>query len=461
MSRTRIVKGTYNKITHENHNMYSQENIITRALKWITEKGDKKGVSHNTPQSPPLAPQPINLVAQFRPNRGWKGEFGFDWLRMDDTKLFNDNKFNTILAYQYDDAKFVNKTKNGNKYDGHFKFDETMFNSLKKEYKPYTIPWKTTKDKTGKDIPEEYYIPWLSLLKDKEAKITFYAEIKDDADYLEFTKSDYFTFTPSKIDIKGKKKVSLNDFEITIKCIKEFTNDQTIELKAFKTDKGTTIEAIAGKLNVWANDTSKQKKKDVVFVQIKTRIDSTSPPQIPKIDDEKNRINQYLQQAYIQLSDTSVIVELDLTTDKGFTDFITNGQVDKTKKSGGKELQDYLKAKLEAAFPKKYTKHFKAFYFAENGYHPSGGYISGYSSYGADYVVVFKSKNNQTAAHEFLHSMNLAHTFTNKDSSANALFTYEYKKTDNLLDYSHHGGNDNKRCSLFYWQWKQANNSIK
>ena len=35
------------------------------------------------------------------------------------------------------------------------------------------------------------------------------------------------------------------------------------------------------------------------------------------------------------------------------------------------------------------------------------------------------------------------------------------KKTDNLLDYSHHGGNDNKRCSLYYWQWKKANSSIK
>lgn len=461
MSRTRIVKGTYNKISHENHNMYSQESIISRAMKWISEKGNAKGVSHNMPQSPPLQ-QLIQLIVQFRPNKNWKGEFGFDWMRIGDTSLFNDQKFEDIVAYQYEDAKFTTKVKNDNKYDGYFEVNETMFNNLKKEYNPFSVAWKTEKDKkTGKDVPEEYFIPWLSILKDKEVKITFFAEIQQEADYLEFTKSGYFTFTPDKIEIKGKKKIALNDYEVTVKCIKEFTSNQTIELKAFKTEAGATVESIAGKINVWANDNTKQKKKDVVFVEIKTpELSTGSGKNKPNINDEKNRINQYLEQAYIKLSDDSDIVELDLTADKNFTDFITNGEVDPDKKSGGKELQDYLKVQLEKAYPKKYTKHFKAFYFAEHGYDVRG-HVSGYSNYGADYVVVFKSKNDQTAAHEFLHSMNLAHTFANKEASSHALYTYEYRKTDNLLDYSHHGGNDNKRCSLYYWQWRKANSSIK
>ncbi|MDC8101366.1 hypothetical protein [Chryseobacterium rhizosphaerae] len=468
MSRTRIVRGTYNKISHEDHNMYSQENIISRAFKWFTEKGDKKGVSHNVPQYPPLE-QLIQLVVQFRPNKNWKGEFGFDWIRMADTKLFNDISFKDIVAYQYFDSTYAKKVDSSkgsyvNKYDGAFKADETMFNNLKKEYKPFSIPWKTYKDKTGKEIPEEYYIPWLSLKKDKEAKITFFAEIKDEADYLEFTKSDYFTYTPDKIEIKGKKKISLDDFEITIKCIKEFTTDQAIELKAFKTKDGTTVEAIVGKINVWANDVTKHKKKDVVFVEIRTpEILIGNGKNKPNINTEKNRINQYLEQGYIQLSDTSIIVELDLASEKDFNDFITSSQIDSDKFSGGKSLDGYLKNKLEKAYPGKYSKHFKAFYFEEDGYHPSGGHVSGYSAPGADYVVVFKSKNDQTAAHEFLHAMNLPHTFTNKETTSNALFTYEFTKTDNLLDYSHRlgTGNNNNRCSLFYWQWKQANNSIK
>ncbi len=265
------------------------------------------------------------------------------------------------------------------------------------------------------------------------------------------------------MEIKGKKFIFLNEFEVTIQCIKEFNKDQTIELKAFKDEQGKKIEAIAGKLNVWANDVTKHKQKEVVFVEIRTPAISSKKEQKPVINDEKDRINQYLAQAYIKLSEHSDIVELDLTAEKDFLNFVTSNAIDNNKTSGGKNLQDYLISKLENAYPKKYSKSFKAFYFAENGYSPSGGYVSGFSAAGADYVVVFKSRNNQTASHEFLHSMNLPHTFTNKQVSVNAKFTYEFSKTDNLLDYSHRliTRNNNNRCSLFYWQWKQANDSIK
>ncbi len=104
---------------------------------------------------------------------------------------------------------------------------------------------------------------------------------------------------------------------------------------------------------------------------------------------------------------------------------------------------------------------FKAFYFAEHGYHSSGGLLSGYSQPGQEYVVVFSSANDQTASHEFLHALHLAHSFSNSEADTNATFTYQYKKTDNLLDYSHHiSGHKNDRCSLWHWQWVKANNSI-
>ncbi|EKB62078.1 hypothetical protein HMPREF9700_00003, partial [Bergeyella zoohelcum CCUG 30536] len=382
----------------------------------VIQTGKEKGVSYGIPRFTPLIQQ-IKLIVNFRPKKDWKGEFGFDWMRQDDTKLFNDNKFIDIVAYQYTDSKYTTKVKSHNQYDGYFKTDKTMYDNLKKLYKPFSIPWKTIKDtRTGKEKHAEYYPPWLSIKKDKEVEITFFAEIEEEADYLEFSKSDYFTFTPNTIEIKGQKKIPLDKYKITIKCVKEFSSDQTIDLKAFKEEKGTKIESLVGKINVWANDKSKQKKKDVVFVEIRTLAISSKKEKKIIIDDEKARINQYLGQAYIQLSDTSDIVELDLSNDKNFLSFVTNGEIDPNKKSGGKELEDYLKSKLEAAYPKKYAQHFKAFYFAEHGYHPNGGNLSGYSSHGADYVVVFKSRNNQTAAHEFLHSMNLAHTFTNKEA---------------------------------------------
>ncbi|OWP82659.1 hypothetical protein BWK59_14685 [Flavobacterium davisii] len=57
MSRTRIVKGTYTKITGGDHNMYAKGNIVTTAGKSINEIGKENGVTCNEPKKPPLAPK--------------------------------------------------------------------------------------------------------------------------------------------------------------------------------------------------------------------------------------------------------------------------------------------------------------------------------------------------------------------------------------------------------------------
>jgi hypothetical protein len=100
-----------------------------------------------------------------------------------------------------------------------------------------------------------------------------------------------------------------------------------------------------------------------------------------------------------------------------------------------------------------------------------------YTLVGGKKVMLFPGKNDQTAAHEFLHSFKLPHSFTNKESAdedvknartpagkaaaraTTALFTFEYAKTENLMDYSHHI--NKTRSSLWRWQWKKANKSLK
>ncbi|WP_426477425.1 hypothetical protein ACP3T3_19660 [Chryseobacterium sp. CBSDS_008] len=72
---------------------------------------------------------------------------------------------------------------------------------------------------------------------------------------------------------------------------------------------------------------------------------------------------------------------------------------------------------------------------------------------------MFKSKNVQTAAHEFLHSFALPHSFTNSEADAKAQFTYEYAKTENIMDYSHHI--PETRYNLWKWQWMIANTNTK
>jgi len=53
MSRTRIVKGTYTKISAKGHSMYSSESIITTASNFVTEEGIEKGLSIGLPKSAP------------------------------------------------------------------------------------------------------------------------------------------------------------------------------------------------------------------------------------------------------------------------------------------------------------------------------------------------------------------------------------------------------------------------
>ncbi len=423
-----------------------------------------------------IVPPPKVLVS-FRPNNNWKGEYGFDWIRKNDTSLFMDNKFEDIISKQYTDSTHTTLETNPNKSAGSFKKDATLLKSLKEKYTPFEVTWKKITDASGNQVNDKHYTEWLSLKKGKEAEIKIQIDVTEKADFLQFDDNDHFTFTPNKIDIKNKTGFKKLRDIITIKCDKEFTTDQEIIIKAYK--KGLEDGKLAGKINVWANDASKHKQQKVVFVQITSKLSRSSSVNTSDASNEKTRINKYLNQAYAELHPDSEIIDLDLRSDLNFSRFVKNGKVKKistlvpaqaatatlpAKPAIPREkLVDYLEKKL-LAIDAKYSHYFKAFYFAENGMPSSGvGNLSGYSAAGADYVVVFKSANHQTASHEFLHSFSLAHTFTNSKASANAEYTYTAKKTDNLLDYSHNitsDPNNNKRCSLYYWQWIKANNSI-
>ncbi|MET4140962.1 hypothetical protein [Pedobacter sp. UYP1] len=96
----------------------------------------------------------------------------------------------------------------------------------------------------------------------------------------------------------------------------------------------------------------------------------------------------------------------------------------------------------------------------------SGGYVdtsntvqglNGYSS--GVIVVLFPAKNDETAAHEFLHSMKLPHTFVNTEAAADEKFTFKIQKTDNVMDYSHQV--NIQRTSLFKWQWIVAHGAAE
>lgn len=65
MSRTRIVKGTYTKVSEKGHSMYSNENIVTNATKTVTEEGTEKGLYWGSPKNPPATTNKIIDIVMF------------------------------------------------------------------------------------------------------------------------------------------------------------------------------------------------------------------------------------------------------------------------------------------------------------------------------------------------------------------------------------------------------------
>jgi hypothetical protein len=495
---------------------YAKEDIELNSAKTITLTGKEKGVSFGKPKSPPKPQILAKCVVLFRPKNGWLGEdYGFDWMRQDDTSLitggtsfFGDVKYEGIVAKQYKEAAFTNLVTDGNKFDGHFKKNAALYSKLKNEYKPHTIPWRAKKDAAGADlrnakgaiIPEDYFCPWLSLfpkeiektvpqgagkppLKQKVAsgynntiaKLSLILDVEEEADTLKFENNKYFKITPQEIAITGKAKGKHTFVDhITIECLSEFTNNQTIVVNAIKKGVAPAKDDIkvAGKLNVWANHTLHRKKAKVLLIDVTT---NTSSVKAGNSAGQKDLFEKYLRQALIE---TKVVTEtLNLSTDANLQTggkYVIGGKiaayydVTTNKPAGFVDLESYLytqlKAQIKAVSPadeNKYANYFIAYYLGENGgYVDASGVLkelNGFSS--GKKVMLFPAKNDQTAAHEFLHSFNLPHSFTNTEADANASFTFEYAKTENLMDYSHRIGKT--RSSLWHWQWIKANASIR
>ncbi|BAP30292.1 uncharacterized protein CHSO_1255 [Chryseobacterium sp. StRB126] len=209
MSRTRIVKGTYTKISQEGHSMYSNANIITDAGAAITETGVENGVSYGDPKKPPFIEfdTGVELYIEFEPLPAYNGEFGFDWLSTDSS----DN----VLKVQTDDIANLEFVFDGSKQDYiSISSNPDLKNGIKKDYNKFPLK-----------IP--YYISWLSLMKlNQEIKLNMLCKpIKagDDISKAEisFGKNEYY-----EVEIDGKKNEDIKYIpngkpkEITIKCIK-------------------------------------------------------------------------------------------------------------------------------------------------------------------------------------------------------------------------------------------------
>ncbi len=314
---------------------YAETGAITRKEIWLdAEKGDLHRLivrAEHDAASKESAPieliPPPKVITLFRPNSNWKGEFGFDWIRTGDTKLFADNNYERVVSKHYRDPYFTILETNGNEPAGFYKNDPAQLLRLRKRYKQFAFEWNRFR-RGRKEKVRDYVAPWMSLYKGRKAKLQMLLNIEDEADYLEFAPNDNFAITPSTIELTGKKgKVNLGDL-LEIECLQEFDDDQAIDIYACqKLEDGSVYREKSGSITVWGNGVKRRKEQKVVFVQVHTPPISTKLGLVPKASPEKDRIEKYLNQAYIKLHDGSSIVTLDLKSEKSFLDYVLNGKV--------------------------------------------------------------------------------------------------------------------------------------
>ncbi|MGV0925396.1 hypothetical protein [Empedobacter tilapiae] len=493
MSKITIVGGDLIEYVGGSYKMYIGESLEISSNKNVIFNSESGVITHGTPENPPPEEIPAKCVVHFRSKNNWQGEdYGFDWMRLGETTNFGDTKYEDIVAKQYTDATYTTLVTNTNQSSGSFKKSPTLYNNLKNVYSFYSIPWRLKDDNT----PEEYFVPWLSLYPSKirnvetgemidsafqntKALLSVIVDVEEEPDTIKFKENEYFTITPMEITTKTVGKHTVHD-HVTIECIKEFSTDQTIEVIATKRDEqGVEITELAGKLRVWANNTTKRKKANVLIINLQTNING---PITGDSTGQKELFEKYLRQALIECN--VVTRTLDLSSDPNLQvegRYVKDGQIigyyeaesyspyraNPRQPADFITLENYIYNKLQEQLTGEnetrdmYNTYFKAIYLGENG-----GYVNpqnvlrglnGYSS--GQNVVLFPAKNDQTAAHEFLHSFTLPHSFTNSEADSDALYTYTYAKTENIMDYSHQI--PEVRYSLWKWQWEKANAHIR
>jgi hypothetical protein len=212
---------------------------------------------------------PEKCLVEFRLSAGYKGEFGFDWLREGDTGTSGDLDYKGIVGSYGDDY--------ATEATAVFTKSEAKYLSLRSgSYNPFTSSWK--KDDKGADYV--YATPWLSLFpkdqcagnaKKNEAKLTVNIEVvskEPDVLRIDYDK-DLFEIDKQVVT---PKSIGKNKMELTIKCLKEFSENKAIRIFPYKEGE----DALSGRIMILKNDKANRYKANVVFVKVKTKINAVA-----------------------------------------------------------------------------------------------------------------------------------------------------------------------------------------
>lgn len=399
-----------------------------------------------------LKPNGLGVI-HFRPHADYQGEFGFDWVRDEIDPI----PYRDIMGeFEYD-----------------IQSDELVFRADEKKYKNLLEEYKSFKHPAINDGDDYYYIPYLTLLPNAEAKFTLHLNISRYINEYRFEYDDTL-FELSKTDL-SEKEAGNYQTDFSVKCVKEFSKNQYISIYG--------DDNLMGRIMVLANHIQKKIKVNCYYVSwggYQTK---------PIAENEfKNNLTKYLSQFYTEAD--IEFKEYDDFKNKDrllvfFSKINSKAKPDETDEKDGTDEKDTLiKAdrdtkeiyidisndffeelceKLDKSTLEN-EKCYKIFLLPllggyeeekkkkmENEKLKKIKYVNGaVEKIGGKNLCLFKDFDlDVTPIHELLHCLGLLHTF-----EIDAKYIFEKKKTDNLMDYS------DIRFSSSFWQWKKVNKVI-
>ena len=358
---------------------------------------------------------------------------------------------------------------------------ETLKASIQRQrlfYERWNISWLKSKPEVKIDVAKEnkvrsdtkdekdyehiYFVPIMTIMKDV-SNIRLTADVRFNPDKKERPKVIKIEFTKPIEGLMVKPsilQVKEGEVELTLTCTKEFDTETYLVVKA--------DDKVCGKVKILPNSKNYQKELKMVVVCVRTKLDGEK-----EITGEIARggidlFRTVMKQALINVPQEVPSEILDCTQ-KTFTQ-----QFSKNYNNQGDTMHDisiiyekrhsmnkYLEQELTKACGKKYANYYKLFIFPDYCYKTIEGNkakLNGYGYLDKKNAFFFKGHEDGTIAHEVCHCLGLDHTFdfTNPNRT---IVAYQYGKTTNMLDYSHHF--KIKRNCLFYWQWKKINLNIR
>ena len=467
--------------------LHSDE-LATLNSKGIVEtKGEKGNKQSNdaTDYEVQVAPIIAEVIVHFRPLTDWNGEgYGFDWIREGDTEITGDtleNAYKNIIGNHY--VSLINDPKTL-AHDGQisgrlstFIKEQATFDTYKLNFNPVTIPWK--KDSEGQPI--EYYTPWISILRIPSTHTKYDAanpnpilnialniEVKTAPERLKIKyENTYFEIscTGGKTETEGifdylilpeaaKKEGSIK-LEIAITNIQEIPENKKIEVLAEEKQlDGSISEKNAGQLKVLANDRAHRKQVKILLVNVETKISPIATVKNGLNTTSENNVkimlDKFLNQALIIPSYKTE--KLNLNGNASFNNvYVINGvfnpNLEQSQLDRAFFYDDPENPSVENTDKTDYNDYFRLYFFGESC--GSGSYGEAAAIVAETAVIYCDGLTDTTAAHELFHAMGLYHSFSNK-----GLFTFDYGKTDCVMDYSDIVRPPLPVIQFYKWQWE-------